>query len=577
MMRPTDFGLPAKFTDFRAGQYESIIDIACSDRRFYLDDAPTGSGKSPKYITVSRMLEARTLVLTANKALQLQLMNDFAAIGMEDIRGQSNYRCKALDHNGELFGYGRVGVGCDEGPCHAGASCRLRRKGCLYFDQVVVASNAPLVVSNYAYWLTIGRWSNEEKIGNFDLLVCDEAHKVPDILAEHCAIRLDRNEIRILLGLILPSAREDPALWLEWAEHALSLCASHIDSTKAVFKDPYSDIPARKSASRHMRRIATLHRALSDLNNASIWRRSEPSSPDVFLPGVQTDWVIEPYEDGVQFLPVWAHAYAEPYLFRKIPKVILTSATLQPITAKYLGIADNEHRYRSSDSTFDPESRPIIYIPTAKIDRHSSKYQIKTWINRIDEIVAARQDRKGIVMARSYDYADTIMSLSAQSHCMISHSRRGLRDAISVFRHSRPPAVFVSPSVDEGFDFPDDDCRFIIIAKCPFADMRGSIVQARHKSDKKYLNYLTARIIIQQAGRGWRSTDDWCEVFIIDDNIRWFYPAARKLHMWPGYVMKSYRIANTVPNPPSLTTGRRPVVVGRRASRIYTRSPSHKA
>lgn len=571
-MKPTDFGLPSKFHSFRTGQYESVIDIACADERFYLDDAPTGSGKSPKYVTVAKMLEARTLILTANKALQQQLMADFSAIGLEDIRGQSNYRCKALDRNGELFGLGRIGVGCDEGPCHAGATCSLQRKGCLYFDQVRIASKSQLVVTNYAYWLTIGRWSSDEKIGTFDLLVCDEAHKVPDILADHCAIRLDRDEVRILLKMTLPSAREDPSIWIEWAESALGTCKEIASVTKGTFKDPWATPDTMKHASSRMRRISTLFRALTDLTHASIWRRSEPADPNVFLPGVQTDWVIEPYDKGVQFLPVWAHSYAEQYLFRGIRKVILTSATLQPIVAKYLGISLEEHRYRSSDSTFDPESRPIIWVPTTKIDRHATRANITAWVRRIDEIVAARQDRKGIIMSRSYDYASTIMELSTQSRCMISHTRRGLRDAIRQYFAARPPAVFVSPSVDEGFDFPDDACRYIIIAKCPFADMRETVIQARHASDKKYLNYLTARTLIQQAGRGWRSASDWCEVFIIDDNIRWFWPAARNLRMWPGYFIRSYRISNIVPTPPALSTGRRSIQIPRPQRRILTRA-----
>ena len=571
-MKPTDFGLPAKFKDFRIGQYESAIDIACAPERFYLDDSPTGSGKSPKYITVAKILEARTIVLTANKALQQQLMTDFGAIGMEDIRGQSNYQCKALNPNGELFGFGRIGVGCDEGPCHAGATCSLMRRGCLYFDQVRIAAAAPLVVTNYAYWLTIGRWSSEEKIGSFDLLVGDEAHKAPDLLADACTIRLEKDEVRILLKLNLPSAREDPAIWIEWAEEALDVCKAIAESIKGAFKDPWSTPDTMKHASNRMRRINTLYRALTDLTQASIWRRGEPADPNVFLPGVQTDWVIEPYDKGVQFLPVWAHSYAEQYLFRNIPKVILTSATLQPIVAKYLGIATEDHRYRSNDSTFDPESRPIIWIPTAKIDRHSTQGQIKRWVARMDEIVAARQDRKGIIMSRSYDYAATIMGLSTQSHCMISHTRRGLKEAINRYLHADPPSVFVSPSIDEGFDFPDDDCRYIIIAKCPFADMRESVIQARHASDKRYLNFLTARTLIQQAGRGWRSDRDWCEVFILDDNIRWFWPAARKLRMWPGYFIKSYRIAAVVPPPPALSTGRRSVKLPSGRRPILTRA-----
>jgi ATP-dependent DNA helicase DinG len=549
-MKPSELGLPPKFTAYRTGQYDAIVDLACSDKRFLLASIPTGGGKSPIYISVAQLLEARTLVLTANRALQEQLKQDFGAMRMEDIRGQSNYKCKALDRGGELELLGRPGQNCDEGPCHVGAACSLKNRGCLYFDQVRIASKAPLVVSNYAYWLTMGRWSFEEKIGEFDFLVCDEAHRIPDILAEFCAIRLDRFEVRLLLGMELPPIDEGTEIWMEWAQHALKECKLVYEATKGQFANPHN--PDRRGTSNRLKRIKAIGRQLADLAKASsVWRRGEPGAPSVWMPGAQTDWVMQPTEHGVQFLPIWAHAYAEEYLFRAIPKILLTSATLQPAIARYLGIPKEKYEYREYDSTFDPNRRPIMWIPTTGVSAKITTGQRRILYNRMDAIIGARLDRKGIVMPRSYDRMDEVTDASRHTDIMISHGRRHTREAVLDYKMSDAPRVLVSPAIDEGFDFPDDECRYIIIIKVPFIDHRDTLMQARHRSDNKYMNYLVSQTLIQQAGRGWRSEKDWCEVFILDDNIMWFWAAGRKQNLWPGYFRKSYRKLSCESDAPS--------------------------
>jgi Rad3-related DNA helicase len=103
--------------------------------------------------------------------------------------------------------------------------------------------------------------------------------------------------------------------------------------------------------------------------------------------------------------------------------------------------------------------------------------------------------------------------------------------------------------METGWDFPADQCRYQIIAKVPFIDSRSLIIKARSKSDKTYLNYLTAQAIIQMVGRGMRSADDWCETYIIDDHIEWFWQAARKQGLWPKWFQTAYRREAGVPDP----------------------------
>lgn len=552
-MRPTDLGLPSKFRDYRKGQYDAVIAAACSDKRFTLMSIPTGGGKSAMYMSVAAMLQARALVLTGTKGLQQQLTYDFGAMGLRDVRGQSNYRCIALDANAEYEGYGTPGSGCDHGPCHVGLLCGLRKGGCLYYDAVRAASRAQFVVTNYAYWMTANRYADPESLGKFDLLILDEAHDAPDQLADFCTIHLDRGEVKSLLEMRLPPLDEGTEVWIDWANQALARCREVYQETKAEMTTIGGD---RRAAARKLRRVVDLGRKLKELAAAHAWKRGEPGVPDVWMPGAATDWVAETTPSGAVFSPIWAHAYAEQYLFKSIPRIMLVSATLQPVVARYLGIDPVNMEWREFTSTFHPDRRPLIFCPTTEVDRHWTEGQIRIWVNKIDSIIDKRLDRKGIIHARSYERAALIMARSrhakggAGGGILLSHGRRDVREVVEQFRKRSAPCVLVSPSVETGYDFPYDACYYQIIVKVPFPDGRSAVIRERARTDKAYLNYLTARALIQQTGRGMRAEDDMCETIVIDNHMDWFWPAAKRQKLIPEWFRRAYRVEMGVPNPP---------------------------
>lgn len=557
-MNPSDLGLPPKFDAFRQGQFDAALSAATSEKRFTLLSSPTGSGKSLIYMSVAALIEARTLVLTGTKGLQRQLSADFGPMGLIDIRGQPNYRCVAFD-TGSLFDkYGHPGDTCDKGPCHVGLQCGFRLAGCEYYDAVRAAAKSRLVVTNYAYWMTSRRYSDPEALGDFDLIILDEAHTAPDELADFCAIEIEADEVRILLKMSMPPHNEGQEIWVEWAEAAYRKCKDVQTIARSAMEDIYST--DRRTTSRYLRRVTNLLRNLDEIRKAHRWRRAEPGIPDITIPGMQTDWIVEETRKGLMFSPVWAHAYAESYLFAGIPKVVLLSATLQPTVARYLGIPADDMEYKEFASTFNPARRPLIYVPTTTVDRNMSEGQVRVWVNKIDRIIDSRLDRKGIIHARSFERANTILARSRHRHLMFPRpadlNRWGRPDntaaVVDAFDRARAPAILVSPSMETGYDFPGDRCRYQIIAKVPFVDSRSAIVKARAKSDKTYLNYLTSQAIIQMTGRAMRSNDDWCETLIIDDHITWFWQAAKAQKLWPRWFQAAYK--KIVGLPPPLTS-----------------------
>ena len=525
-MNPADLALPPKFPAWRPigstrTQYDAIVAAACSDKRFTILNAPTGIGKSAIYMGLSSLLGVRALVLTQTTFLQTQLMEDFRAMGLAEIKGQHRYPCLYFDD-----GSRRRLPGCDEGPCHAGIECVLREGGCTYYDAVRHAGRSRLVVTNQSYHMHIRRFSDPLALGQFGLLILDEAHESADSLAEFVKIKLSSRKVEQLLEIAVPRGASINE-WSEWAaEVALPVCRARLESARALTSLSHHGISV-------LRYLKDINRALTDLAAAWAWRRLDAPDPPAWVPGTSTDWVIEEATDEVTFQPVWASGYSEEYLFAKIPRIVLVSATVTPKDAQFLGIPRDDFDYHQYPSPFPRSIRPFFVIPTVKVSRKITEGETRIWLNRIDQIIeeeAINRRQKGIIHSISYEWAKLIYARSRFRDIIEIHDKRSVRDAIKVFRDAKPPRVLLSPAVSTGWDFPMDQARFQIIAKLPFIDSRPEIIRARIRSDKHYSDYVTMVTLIQMAGRGVRSSDDFCRTYLIDDNwSSWFYPRNKKL------------------------------------------------
>jgi len=107
MESPAELGLPARFPDWRPGQAEIIEEISSSGSKFFLLDAPTGTGKSVigiasylKRRDAFRVMERfndeepkkhRCVYVTKTKQLQDQILREFP--DARSMKGRGNYPC----------------------------------------------------------------------------------------------------------------------------------------------------------------------------------------------------------------------------------------------------------------------------------------------------------------------------------------------------------------------------------------------------------------------------------------------------------------------------------------------------
>lgn len=533
---PVDLGAPPKFAEWRHYQDTAIFDAAETDKRFVLQVIPTGAGKSLIYVMLAKLLGVRAVVLTRTKALQAQLTNDFAKAGMGSVQGMNAYRCQALLPGGELYGVftelakKAEWVGCDDGPCRVGANCTLKGGGCEYFDAVDRARQADLLVTNYTYWLY--QTNKGKGLGEFGLLILDEAHDAPEALSEYLTVKLEPWELQ-RIGSKPIEGTPDIRAWKEWGTfHHERVSAKAEDLAGEIKRARDAHMPVKRSAAEEAKLLTRLAGVLSAISS------------------ITEDWVVYREEKGTwTFTPAWPAPYAERALFQGIPKVILTSATVRPKTANYLGIREQDLKVTEYPSTFPAARRPVLHIPTVKMTYRWTEADKRIWLSRIDQIIGARGDRKGIIHTVSYARMKDLAIHSRFKDRMITHSGDGTRLAIQRFKSAPQDsgAILVSPAVTTGYDFPYEECEYQVIAKVPFPDSRDPVLQARTNQDSVYGMYMAMQALVQMCGRGMRAQDDLCETFIVDDQVKWFVWKHRDLA--PKWFLDTLKSVALIPAP----------------------------
>ena len=525
MFTPSEVGAPAKFTEWRPGQLEAICAASAAPERVVVHAMSTGGGKSLTGVAHGLIEGVRTVYLTQTKALQAQLTKDFAEIGMVDLRGQNNYECIAAQD----FGIDET-IMVSEAPCQSGLFCPLRESGCLYYSRVKLAQNAQLVVTNYQMYMTICKYS--DGLGKIDLLICDEAHEADKALADFLSVELDDREVQYLLNRQLPTLGNFDD-WKGWCGSIGRNAQERIDQMTQELRTAKE--AGQKLSGRHLRDTRNLKRLAKKL---------------IEIEQAEGEWIFEWTGDKrIKFSPIWPAAYAERCLFRGVPKVILMSATVNHKTLNILGLKQGEYAFLEAPSTFPPENRPVYHVPTVWMNHSMSMADKRKMVMRIDQIIRARQDRKGIIHSVSYERANFIKQNSAFKSIMITHDSKHTRSAIEQFRNAEAPCYLVSPAISTGVDFPEDLAEVNIIPKMPYPDMSSPIMLARKKADPEYVDYLVAQQVTQMAGRTTRSEFDKSETFIVDDV--WTVFKRKHADLFQGWFLEACKEVCTIPRPPA--------------------------
>lgn len=517
-MTPETFNLP--ITVWREGQYEACLSSIASRQRFVGHVAPPGTGKTWMLLGESAMSGSRTLILLANKELQNAYCKAAKSMGLTDVRGKSNYYCKATEA-GEEFYDGSLAKMVDQGPCQSGEECYLRENGCIYYDLVRRAKVDKLVISNYAAYISSNLYT--EGWGYFPLVMLDEAHEIENKLTDILTIELS-NLYRHALNLEFPDTI-DPIIWANWAADTLPFISE-------LAKEE------RKGKSRDKK--VTRLKVAQKLEQILVRMRL-----------VTEDWIVTKDYNKVLIQPIWVDKYAESLLYNGAKKVVFASATMNYNTLSPIGVEKSEVDLFEYPSSFPVERRPVYYYPVTKMHHGMDAEDTLAWINVVDDIIEARLDRKGIIHTVSFSRQQQLIANSRFSKYMIANAKSvdgSTTLSLQKFRAMRSPAIMVTPSMTTGVSLDGKQCEYTIIPKIPFENIVDPLYIARSREDLEYGVNRAAQILLQAIGRPVRSETDQAEAFILDQNFD-LYIRGRFRKMLPKYFWDSVRYIDQLPPP----------------------------
>ena len=500
-LTPSDLGLPPKFVSFRLPQRQALgwLTDEC-EHPVSAASIPTGVGKTSLAVAYARLLGVKAVYLVATKALEAQVLSDFSSMGMVNVHGRANYTCP---------NYGD----CDKGADH---KCSLAQtESCPYSRQVNLAADSDLVVTNYAYYL----WSKGVRNKAFEgagLLIADEAHSLEGQLGSFASVKLYARELRGSHearpnGIFTEGADN----WKTWAMTEAAKLASKSDVRD--LDDDEQDLLDR------LRKVTRMH----------------------------SNWVWQFDDRGhCSFEPVRVAAYTRG-LLSSVPRVLMMSASLSEFALKLLMPSDTYYDYRAWPPVFPQQNSPVYHIPTVKLSWKSTDEDYRQVIEAADQIIDTRGDRKGIVHTVSYARTGRILEHSRHSQRFIwNKDGSALAKSLELFQKSSD-GILVTPSVEEGFDFPLGACEYQIVLKFPFPNETQRVVKERCTQIPGYRLHHAAQKIVQIRGRAVRSDTDRAELFILDNAVRQLCGPEGRSYCPPGF--RIFTVNDVPPAPPKIT------------------------
>lgn len=534
--------LPNKFI-WRQGQKEVVEQIIQTflqkKYKVVICDIPTGGGKSLCAMAVSYVLNEigkRGYILTSEISLQDQYEYDIRnyKLPFGSVKGIDNYTCTDNDEK------------------HSLRTCKIRNLApksmqcyseCPYFSARDFASSSKTAVLNYSYWLIMQNYANkkrkdEESSASFfptrDYTICDESHKILDIVQGHYSPRITENTVDKLFKL------SDFFLLHKVKDHSLNvnIIKNCIDELKENEDQDilYGHLQSiQKSLASFLSSIEVLkERVDTQFKNKKPpheWREA------LYL----SDWVkdfhckIEDYNYTIEqtnvrnlvknisgsdivFNCLEESFMMDRYFHKHAGFTVLMSATISDPKQYMKSLNIKQAKYIKMDNLFNYEKSPIYFYPKRKMN-YKDMDKNKEWLySKINEIILNHKDESGIIHSASYDLTMKIrenLSVENRKRVFVYEGTDEKRKVLDMMKSTKG-MILMGPSLLEGIDLKDDFARFLIFAKTPFPSLNDRFIKLKMEQNPTWYHWRSVISVIQGMGRPIRNENDWCVSYYLD-------------------------------------------------------------
>lgn len=494
--------------------------------KFFLLNLPVGVGKSHLALMIADWYKknvdrgAKIDIITNSKILQDQYSQTYESIS--DLKGKENYECESYACScaqGQEFSKLNKTT-CQDCP-HSAA-----REG--YMAGGLSLTNFYLFILYSIYNPKI-REARDPKV-----LIVDECHDFDDVMSDFISIKITENIIRRFKFsdeyTIIKKLKSVSSI-LTYVDFLKYLNSEIIETTEGMERGMTSSPRDIKTDKRDLKISKVLKTKNTDVRLMQLVGdlRQLQLKIDVFLKEYKenpNNWVLESnYNEKLKqrelsLEPIWAYDYLDKYVFSHYDMVFLMSGTIldKNLFCQLNGLDVSKAVYYSIASPFNPSNRPIYYMPVGKMSFKQKEETFARYIPYIKKLLDKYKGRKGLIHTNSFELAKWI-EVSIKDPRLVFHDSSNKDEMLKFHQDSIQPTVLVSPSMDTGVSFDNDDARFQIIAKVPYPSLASQKNKLRQKNNPDWYSWKTCAGLQQACGRIVRSGLDYGDTIIIDGSF----------------------------------------------------------
>ena len=532
--------------EFRPQQREAIFDIISAyednPNGIYLLDAPTGSGKSVIAMLFADFLAFkgnRGYILASDLSLHSQYVKDFKKMQLwnwGNIKGVDNYKCVVND---EKFS---VGECKSKGTSYEQAEALPCFKDCGYLTSRKKAIKSPVTLLTYPYALIQRNYVESQQQGKGkgspfpqrDFVVCDEAHKLLDIVQSHfspiVSHEIPKKVQSLIEGLGDIGLKSPDVNLVKMAkvveriydyDEPVSILKLLKDLTKSLSEVVQFTAGLRAAASAEFGDDKVPLEWLAVFNLADWCKDVHCKLEDYcsIIDKVGLEKLVKnPGEKSIVFNCIDEYYLLQKHFFTKFGFKLLMTATMGSPKDFMRNHGIKSAKYFKMESYFDWEKSPIIFYPGKKMSARFLDENTQWAIDSVTRIVREHATDSGIIHSGSYELNNRIWNgLPTDVKKRIVLYRGSEEKEIAIKKMSKKKGlVLMGPSILEGLNMIDEQSRFQIFLKVPYPHLGDKYVAAKLKYSQQWYNWKTSIAILQGVGRSIRTPEDWALTYILD-------------------------------------------------------------
>lgn len=536
---------------FRPNQLESctyIIQNVLSNCKTQVMNAPTGSGKSITAMICAGVLhkyfDKTSYILVSDLSLFDQYVADFQRYGLDKewgyLKGKDTYTCDLFNTciscgmcQLNQVSAATLGNCTDEEARSMGYPCAIK---CKYIQDRKKAISAPVTLMTYKLYLIQRNYVADElgsrAFDQRDFVICDEAHKINDIIQQHFAPTIPHTLPKFMQTLDEYAKTKDVKIdTSSLGDIAVKLVSS--DNQDEIVKQMrrYEQILSGYTViNEALRKEVKVNKTYKEykkyLNAGNTARDAHCKFDDMFkLIKVLGNRIIvkTDNEKDTTIKCVYEGEMIQHYFHNKSGCELMMSATMGNLDAYKIMVglihaSSKDYKKIVIPSTFDFSKSPIYYSTKNHMSYANKTKALPEIIKQIIHICEKHKDERGIIQTGNYENVNKLKEKLPRDlrNRIIFYFTSQEKDKAIVDYLASDNKILCGPTLLEGLNFEGDKCRFAICMKLPYASLADNFVKAKKAVYKDwYVSDVIARLE-QGIGRLVRYNGDYGVMYILD-------------------------------------------------------------